>query len=190
MVSDESNSPQQTEPTPQQLADNECVAEYDSAIERNSATFVQLSEVTFYSQPQWAADEVTRLVNERYVAPITKAFEVTSGGILKMLIAARSSLGSRSRVASRHSVFASLGVASATSCRRSTMSSSRRTFRSSRCLTSATACSRTALPISRERACGCAPSPSTRCWGTCSSSWTSVRSPARRGHPNRRPAVD
>ena len=68
-------------PSVEELAANRIVPEFESAIQRKSATFAQLVQATAYSHPNFPIDPVDRAVNARYVGPLTEAFESAEGGI-------------------------------------------------------------------------------------------------------------
>ncbi len=57
------------------------IVEYDAAISRRAASFVQLGGAVFYSQEKFSGDPVGRAVFGRYIAPLTEAFEAVHGAI-------------------------------------------------------------------------------------------------------------
>jgi hypothetical protein len=57
------------------------IAEYDLAIKRKSASFVQLATPVFYKQEQFNPDPRARAVYERYIEPLTEAFQREHGAI-------------------------------------------------------------------------------------------------------------
>lgn len=71
----------QRELTPEEKAQRATIPEFDSAIERNSASFPQLLKASFLKTEQFNKDPVTRLIYERYYAKLLTAFEATHGGI-------------------------------------------------------------------------------------------------------------
>ncbi len=57
------------------------IAEFDSAIARNAASFAQLAASMFYSRDRFLDDPRDRSVYESYIEPLTKAFEAAHGRI-------------------------------------------------------------------------------------------------------------
>jgi hypothetical protein len=70
----QSPPPIQTEPTAR-------IVEYDSAISRHEASFTQLGAAIFFARPEFSPDPSKRLVSERYIEPLTEAFEAAHGHI-------------------------------------------------------------------------------------------------------------
>jgi hypothetical protein len=58
------------------------IAVLDAAIARRSASFTQLATAIFFSQERFSADPVERAVYERYIGPLTEAFEAAHGPII------------------------------------------------------------------------------------------------------------
>jgi hypothetical protein len=58
------------------------IAVFDAAIARRSASFTQLATATFFSQEPFSADPLERAVYERYIGPLTEAFEAAHGPII------------------------------------------------------------------------------------------------------------
>ncbi len=74
---------EQVEPdrTPEEKATQLVNPEYDSAIRRNSASFVQIVEVWYGKQEKFNKDEATRLSSEWYYPKLMEAFRAGHGGI-------------------------------------------------------------------------------------------------------------
>jgi hypothetical protein len=58
------------------------IAVLDAAIARRSASFTQLATAIFFSQERFSGDPVERAVYERYIGPLTEAFEAAHGPII------------------------------------------------------------------------------------------------------------
>src|SRR3712207_4792582 len=68
-----------SQPTAAEVAEGLGKPDFDSAIQRNAATFTQLARAYFYSLEPHNDDEVDRLVNMRYFDPLSRAFENAEG---------------------------------------------------------------------------------------------------------------
>lgn len=66
--------------TPEEQA-KQRIPEFESAINRQSASFVQWAEARFGSSKAFNPDRVNRLINERYRPKLLKAFEAEHGGV-------------------------------------------------------------------------------------------------------------
>ncbi len=64
------------------IGDDYPIAEYNFAIERHAASFHQLGAAIFYSKEEFNDSEPERFVYERYIKPLTKAFEIAHGAIV------------------------------------------------------------------------------------------------------------
>jgi hypothetical protein len=58
------------------------IAVFEAAITRHSASFTQLATSIFYSRERFTSNPIERKVNERYIRPLTDAFEAAHGPIM------------------------------------------------------------------------------------------------------------
>lgn len=58
------------------------IAVFEAAIARHSASFTQLSSAIFYSKERFSGSPMERAVYERYISPLTEAFEAAHGPII------------------------------------------------------------------------------------------------------------
>jgi len=63
-------------------SDTNIVAEFQSAIARKSASFIQLASAVLFSRARFTKEETARRAYERYVGPLTEAFEAKHGPIV------------------------------------------------------------------------------------------------------------